>query len=528
MKVVNLLRLTNIHTYPVIIVYNLAVLSKKVINILFLALLFAVSLIPRAYQLESTEIFPDEITWTARSRESFLALKTGNPYYFKDGWWKTNSDTEAINLPTTIISGASIFFLAKNQPTHYSLNLFPDYIAARIPIVIINSLFIVLFYFISRKVTHNQTAAFLGSFMLALDPIYLGLSRWVLSDTLLAVWIFLSLSSYLFVKKNAFSILLAASFLSLAFLTKPTAILLLVVFLVYCVSNKLAYSPLKYLITLLVFTLLTHLLWLGTTGVIGWEILEYLLRQSQLAQKPFTTFFVGEITTNPPFYYYIYQLVVRLPLLALVGLVGFVLHKKLKLPSKKIVLSILLFIFLYLLAMSLSTKKLGIRYVFPVIPWLYLFASLPLATIATKLNKKVKLLYFLLIGVYELSMAIHYFPNYSLYYNQLIGGPANAQKYDLPGLCMGARDSVFFLEKNYSARSVAYMGCAKTVIPYYSGVSITTNWEKERFVIIEESFRILSPDEPAVLYFSNQEPVHINSWRGIVLARVYLNRDADL
>lgn len=490
--------------------------SRKVVNILLLTLLFVISLLPRLYQLDATEIYPDEITWTARSRDSFLALKTSNLYYFKDGWWKSTQDTEAINLPTAVISGTSIFFLAKNQPTHYSLNLFPDYIAARIPIVLINSIFVVLFYLIARKITQSEKVALLGSLMLSLDPIYLGLSRWVLGDTFLGIWIFLSLSSYLIVKRKAFSILLASLFLSLAFLTKPSALVLLPVFFVT--------SPLKSVYTFFVFVFLTHLLWVGSSGKIVWEIFEYTLAQYHLSQEPFTTFFAGEITTSPPFYYYLYQLVARLPLLTLTGLILFFVHKKTHTISKKLLFSVLLFVFLYLLAMSLSTKKLGIRYIFPVIPWVYLLAAIQLSTIADKLNKKVKLLYFGAISAYLVGTVLYYFPNYSLYYNQLAGNPKNVQKIDLPGLCMGARDSILYLEKYYAASSVAYMGCAKTVIPYYSSIAITTNWQDEEFVVIEESYKALSPDEPAVLYFAKKEPLHINSKKGFILARTYLNK----
>lgn len=496
--------------------------SPKVVNILLLTLLFVISLLPRAYQLDATEIYPDEITWTARSRESFLALKVGNPYYFKDGWWKSTQDTEAINLPTAVISGASIFFLAKNQPTHYSLNLFPDYIAARIPIVLINSAFIVLFYLIVRKITQNQKAALLGSLIFSLDPIYLGLSRWVIADTFLGIWIFLSLSSYLLIKKKALSILVASLFLSLAFLTKPSALILLPVFFV-C-------SPLKSVFTFFVFAFFTHLLWVGSTGKIAWEILEYTLAQYHLAQEPFTVFFAGDITTNPPLYYYLQQLILRLPLLTLAGVVLFFIsgetnlfiHRKAF--SKKILFSVLLFVFLYLLAMSLSTKKLGIRYIFPIIPWVYLLAAIQLSAISDKLNKKVKLLYFGAIGAYLVGTILYYFPNYSLYYNQLAGSPENAQKIDLPGLCMGARDSVLYLEKYHAASSVAYMGCAKTIIPYYSSIVITTNWENEEFVIIEASYKALSPNDPAVLYFAEKEPLHVNSKKGFILARTYLNK----
>jgi len=486
---------------------------------LLIIFLFVVSLVPRIYKLQSTEIYPDEITWLVRSRESFLALKTGNLNYFKNGWWKRPNDTEAINLPTAIISGASVFFLAKDQPTHYSLNIFPDYIAARIAIAAINSLFIVVFFLIVKKIINSYPIAVLGALMLSLDPTYLALSRWFLPDSFLAIWIFLSMSSYFFIKKNLPSVILSSLFLTLAFLTKPTAILVLIPFLLF--------SPLKFVFTLPTFAVFTQFLWLGQEGYFGWKIIEYLLRQFRLAQEPFTTFFNGKVTTNPPFYYYIYQLITRLPLLPLAALaiLPFNLKIKQKILSKKLLINIVLFLLIYVLAFSLSTKKLGIRYIFVIFPWIYFFAGISIVAIV----KKSKLIYKILLSfvfiAYYAGLTIYFFPNYYLYYNLLANGPFKAQKYDLVGLCMGAKDSIHFLERRYpEIKSVAYLGCNKTVIPYYSSIKVSTDWKNEKYVIVEESFRTLTPDNEAVGYYKTKSPIWINCSKGIILSRIYINK----
>jgi len=469
------------------------VLKIKNVNLLLIIFIFLISFFVRVYKLQETEIYPDEITWIVRGRESFLAIKTGKLSYFKTAWWKSETDTEAINLPGALISGASIFFLAKNQPT--SLNIFPDYIAARIPLTIINSLFVIFFYLFLIKITNNKKTAFLGSLILSLDPVSVALSRWYLADSYLMIWLFLSFCSFYFIKKKKLSIITTALFLTLSFLTKPTALILLpVLFMI---------APSKLFLTLIPFFIFVHLFWLGNGGYIGFEIYDYVIKQYKLSQEPFQTFFAGKITTNPPFYYYLNQLVIRLPLLTLIGLLISLLAKRVRnvLRKQKVIFSLSLFVFLYILVFSLSTKKLGIRYIYPVYPWIYYVSSVGIIYFYNKFNSKLKILCTTLLFGYLSFLSIYFFPNYYLFYNQIFGGPSKIQSHDMVGLCTGAKNAISFINKNYLTDSVAYMGCNRFAINYYSGVRVSSDWKNEKYVIIEESLRTLSPENEAIKYF---------------------------
>ncbi len=113
--------------------------------------IFLVSFIPRIYQIDKSPIYPDEITWMVRAKETFLAVRTFNfnhiITYFRsyNAWWNVNNDTEAISLPLVSITGPFIAYLGNGQGI-LSRNILPDYVAARVPLVIINSLFVVLIY----------------------------------------------------------------------------------------------------------------------------------------------------------------------------------------------------------------------------------------------------------------------------------------------------------------------------------------------------------------------------------------------
>lgn len=481
-------------------------------------MIFLIALFFRLYKLNETEIYPDEITWTVRSRESFLAIKTGNFDYFKDAWWNKSNDTEAINLPTAIISGAAIFFLAKGQPTHYSLNMLPDYLAARIPIIFLTSIFAAIFYFIAKKITKNSYIALLSALLISLDPTSIALSRWSLADFPLTIWMSLSLTSFFLIKRNKLSIALSAFFACLAFLTKPTGLIVFIPFIVF--------SPKKSLISIVLFLIFTKFLWLGQNQNIFFEIYSYFIRQLQLSNTPFLTFFQGKITGNPPFYYYLQQIFTRLLALPIIlFLVYPFVAKKIKFKQSNFIKVIIpTFMIIYLIILSIPAKKLGVRYIFPIIPWVYLYSAISAYEIIIKFKTKYHIFFYSLIFGSIVFATISYFPNYYLYRNVFVCKLQNFQEKEVLGLCMGVKSSLEYIHKNYpTIRSIAYLGCSKTTIPYYSSLSISTDWKQEKLIVVEESLTMLSPELEAVQYYKNKKPIYINSWRGIVLSRIYYN-----
>lgn len=492
-------------------------LKTKKINLLLIILIFFLSLFVRIYKLQETEIYPDEITWMVRSKESFLSIKTGRFFYFDTAWWKSQTDTEAINLPGVLISGASMFFLAKNQPTNYSLKLFPDYIAVRIPVAVINSLFVVFLFLALKKITKDKRIAFLGSLMLSLDPISLALSRWHLADSYLMIFVFLSFYFFCFVKNKKLSIITTAFFLSLAFLTKPTALVIIPVLFII--------SPFKLVLTSIPFFLFVHFFWLGNGGYVGFEVFDYVLRQYRLSQEPFRTFFAGRVTTNPPFYYYFYQLITRLPVITLIGLFVFPFFVKVKkiVKQQKMILFFGMFSFLYLVVFSLSTKKLGVRYIYPIYPFIYYVSSTGIIYFFDRIKKKQKIFFTTIICGYFSFITFYYFPNYYLFYNEIFGGPAKMQKYDMVGLCTGAKNAMMFISKNYITDSIAYVGCNRSAVNYYSGVRVSSDWKNEKYIIVEESLRYLFPENEVFEYLEDKEPVFLNKQQGVILSRVYIN-----
>jgi len=470
-------------------------LKKK--NLLILALLFLLTLLPRLYKLGETPLYPDEITWMVRAKETALALRTLNLDYFADAWWNIRGDTESIAIPLTVSAGFPIIYLGKGQSV-LSYNLLQDYIAGRAVVIIASSIFIVVYYLFAQKY-FDKKVALLSSVLLSLDPIFLANSKLIMNDILLTIFIFFSISSYGLIKKERLSAFLASLGAVGAFLTKPQGILVLpVFFLQIFINHKEKKRELKkFIITSLLFLVFVSLFWPASWSNPILAIAEYLLRQRTLISGGINNYFLGEITNNPPFYYYLFQLLTRLPPLVVLGFIFYPLVLAKNRSETKPLLMVILFVFLFLGVVSFSPKKLGVRYILPLWPWIYLFAG---KTILSFVNK-IKYSFFQMallssVIIYSLILTIYFFPYHDLYYNFFIGGTANAQKYDLVGLCSGSKAAVDLISKWYpEVREIAVLGCGRTTIAYYYPHPVNNDWRKEKVLIIENYYLQLEKDK---------------------------------
>jgi len=118
-------------------------------------------------------------------------------------------------------------------------------------------------------------------------------------------------------------------------------------------------------------------------------------------------------------------------------------------------LSIVLTVFL---GASFSNLQLGLRYILPVYPILFILSS---SALEFWLNKSKRIVFIILAAWYILSVALAW-PNYLSYFNEIAGGPNNGWKYlrdsnldwgqDLPAL------SKFIKEHNIKDVTLDYFG----------------------------------------------------------------------
>lgn len=499
-------------------------LGKIQRDALIFVILFSLALIPRVYLLGETTIYPDEISWLVRGKEAFYALKQFNLDFFQYAWWNSTSENEAIGWPISFLSAISLIMFGKGQ-SGVSLNIMSDYVAGRLPNVLLSSAFIPIFYLLSSRF-FSKKIAFLAAILLLLDPTHIALSRWIMHDSFLTTCTFISVITFALGvrEKSRKYLMISGLFLSLGFLTKPNGLLPVASwFIVLYLSNKEKVS--NFIIASLSFLLFTIVLWPSswTNPIIS--IFEYLYRQTQLTQIGINYYFFGESSYNPPSWFYLFQIFVKLPTIITIGLLLFLVYFVRNLNRKNLnFISFFAFFLIFLISISLANIKLGARYALPLWPWIYLAVSYLLIKLISRAKFIFRVVILGLVIASSVFSALKYFPEDYLFYNSLVGGSGNAQKYDLVGLCYGTKEAIKYLNSCYpGTKSLAILGCSNVVAPYYFTGKVTTDWRKDDIVIIENSFKQILSNEEAIKYFNQKIPIFIAKQKDVVVSRVYTN-----
>jgi len=486
-------------------------------------LLYTIALIPRSFQLEQTGVYPDEITWMVKGKEYLYALKNRDLTYLKNAWWNNPKDSYAIGLPLAVTNGASHILFAGTGK--FSLRIFSDIIASRLPVVLIGSLLTpLMFIYFSKYI--SPKASFIASITYALNPIAIGLDRWVIHDSYLTLFSFLALIS--FNSSSTAKTIFPGFWLSLAFLTKPNGILPIFSWATHTLFQPAGSKLSELLKNIVGFFTFTTVLWPSSWFLPIISVPLYIYNQTVLTRygDPVPNYFLGQSTFYPNPTYYLFQFFFRTPevIILFVFIGGLLLVKRLsKAESHKKSLAItgLTYIILFFVTISLTPQKGGIRYALPLLPWIYILSGWGIFQFVEKYTKRrfLKILaYFTFI--FFSSYPISYHPNYYLYYNYLIGGPGKAQKYDLVGLCFGSKKALNFIDRNNLKGVVSVVGCSDTAT-YHTSRNLTKDWNKADIVILESSYIQQFPKADSVVMTKKREILFTVKENGVTTATVY-------
>lgn len=504
---------------------NIPSLKFEIIFVILIVFLF---LGTRLYKISETPVYPDEITWMVRAKETALAIKTGNINFFNTAWWNIKDDTEAIGLPLSIISGFPLIYLGKGQSV-VSRNIFQDYIVARGSIIIFSTIFIIIFYVVSKKL-FNSRVAFFATALLVLDPIFTANTKIVMNDIFLTVFTFIAIFAYLLVPNRKTSILISSLATALAFLTKPNGLIVIPILFVQMFINRNDWKNefVKYSLFIIGTLFFISVFWPASWNNILFAIPEYIYREKDLVGVGINNYFFGKLTENPPISYYLFEILVRLPPLIVVGFISFLLTKKNWLVNKYNPL-IILFILSFLLIISFSAKKLGVRYALPVWPFIYLIVSSQIIYIVGILkNKYLELISLILAITWFLFVFVQYFPYHGLYYNQFVGGTKNSRIYDLVGLCEGSKAAVDYIFKCYPKQeTIGAVGCGNSSIPYYYPYKFTSSWKDQKIFYVEAYYIQLQKDLDLNIFFKQNLPVKIIEINGVEMAYIYADENIN-
>lgn len=155
--------------------------------------------------------------------------------------WKGTNISDKPGITVAIASGPGLFFKSTKDYTtkHISgevISLKNDvqsfYLAYRLPLLIVITLFLPLFYFFLERLLGRRSALF-SYVLIATSPILIGMSKIINPDSLLWLFTPLSLISYLvFLRRHSFRYLIFSGiFLGLALLTKYVSNIVFVFFL---------------------------------------------------------------------------------------------------------------------------------------------------------------------------------------------------------------------------------------------------------------------------------------------------------
>jgi len=502
---------------------------RKIINnakykVLFL---FILALLPRIIGLGQHDIFVDEITWMSRCKDVYAAVRTLSWSPYNSAWWLIEGVAEAIGLPVTFLGGISMTYLSPGYSTH-SLNISRDFVTTRFPVALIGTFFIPVFYLLLRKFV-NDKLAFIASLLLALDPIAIALSRWFQHDTALMVFSTLSILLYLYSKRKI--AIVGSSFLAaMAILTKPQGFLIVVVLAavtLFAFGVKQKTYIKEFVIWLVLSGIFTvaffPYLWTNPIG----NMFHYLSIQLRNVSAGNLTFFSGQITTNPPWYYYFAIFPFRLPESILIGffigLVVFIISFKKKLLGNSLFQAVGVYTILFFLIITLSNKKLGIRYLFGIWPYIYILVAYGLMRIEKFISCPFRKVYWLIVFLFPVWGILKFYPSYYLFYNHLIT-PQKYQNLESVGYCDSVKPAIEYLGPNlYHGIKIMLTGC-DAAINYYTNFTINSVYsvnEKPDYVIEENISAQKLPGQTAGILKAGYRQIKEINFRGLILAKIY-------
>jgi 4-amino-4-deoxy-L-arabinose transferase-like glycosyltransferase len=415
-------------------------------------LLFLISFLPRLAAI-GRYITPDELIWIYRSVQFGEALR--------DGQWAATLTTGHPGVTTmwlgTLGIRTQLWLQPSAQAAYQWITQLPYYnpenmaafsrlahflTAARLAVIIVNSLGIVAIYMLGERL-FGRFPALIVAALLAFDPFVAGLSGLFHVDALMTTFVILSLLALAQWASqwathwargngdNRIPLSLAAGAAALAILSKSPALLLLpftaLIFLWTIIRGKLPVHRVlgQGLLWLFAFLSVTFLLfpalWEGPSSVIQ-LISGSANRHIETALRP--TFFLDEMAFDHGPLFYPIALIFRLGPLVFLGLILAIVQwlRRRQRPSPATLIFIL-WSLLFLAAITIAAKKFD-RYALPAIPALTIIAALAWAKLSQQRPKILLPALFVAQTAYLL-LAL---PYPLIGYNPLVGGIATARR----------------------------------------------------------------------------------------------------
>lgn len=312
--------------------------------------------------------------------------------------------------------------------------------------------------FRALRMLFTTKLAAIAVFLLALEPMYVGLTRvfhleGLMSTLMVASFVYLY---WHLVTNSKKYIVYSAIFASFAVLTKTSALfmlpfsLLMIAIHYYLLTgnNKITVEKLirPFGTWLLTYVLVFVLFWpaMYTHASLALQTLYTGIFTVGIEESHAQLYF-GKLVDDPGIFYYFVVLYYRTSIFLLGGLFGlFVVRKKLTdEKAVKFIMYALLFCIFYFIEHTIPSKKLD-RYILPVILMLVLIGAFYYDYLFSKAKNMWFLVVFLLVPMLTL---VYLHPDYLSYYSPLGGGLKKGIHVIEPKWMIGQREIVSFFEE---------------------------------------------------------------------------------
>lgn len=430
------------------------------------------------------------------------------------------------------------------------------YLAARPLYAIVTAASFTALWPLSRRLL-GDAPALLAMLILLGEPFFLAYQRSITTDANQANFTWLALLAFLLALRPAERrprrwLLLSGVSFGLALLSKLPALLSLPAVGLWVLTAQAGYGapacgrrPWRALFgdlaawgaaAVIICLALWPALWADPAGVwarLGSDLDEQLSGHSQ--------FFLGQPTDSPGPAYYPIVLLLRLSPLLLIGATvgtGFTLRDLLvgrgragppatdSAPGSQhtFLAAILLAVVVQLALLSVNDTQID-RYIVPVLPGLALLAGAGLWRAGMRLPRPHLPLAAAVIGVQLITAAPH-FPYFLTYFNPLVGGAPQAERWIMVGNGeLLDRAAAWIAAQPEGETATVASWYPRSFAPYFSGTTLPQfrrAWRNAHYVVIYiNQWQRNEPSVAEVAYFAAQRPLHVVRAQGIDYARIY-------
>ena len=310
--------------------------------------------------------------------------------------------------------------------------------ASTFPIVFVISLLGLINYLVLKRLV-GKPYALIFVVLLSVEPFFLGISRFLHLTALSTMFGFTSLLFAVLATKvrQKKYLVIAGIMLGLGVATKISVIIFLPIIALYLLAEFIRFRKIKFILissllfvlTMVVtFVVVSPYMWVSPLQSLNKIYVDGIL-ETALDDSG------GLSLSKQPYLYYLEQSFYRLApytfVLYLLGIFLIVKNYVQKKPQSRLYLAVLIYFIVYYLALSIPSK-LKDRYLVELIPSYIIFATYAFTAIYNSLAKTGRIVMLTIVGLLILLNLYRYYPVYSFYFTDFVGGPAGIEKLGLP------------------------------------------------------------------------------------------------